>query len=83
MGIIWTILIGFVVGLLARAVMPGTQTLGFIWTTVLGIGGSLIAGYIGKAMGWYQTVGSAPGLIASVIGALVLLLIYGMVVKKS
>jgi len=82
MSIIWTILIGFIVGLLARAVMPGSQKMGFILTTVLGVVGSVAATYIGQAMGWY-TAGEAAGFIVSVIGALVLLVIVGMVRRKS
>ncbi|CAN5913822.1 GlsB/YeaQ/YmgE family stress response membrane protein [soil metagenome] len=82
MGIIWTILIGFVAGLVARAVLPGRQALGFILTTVLGIAGSLIATYVGQAMGWY-TAGVGAGFIASVVGAVVLLLLYGLVARKS
>ncbi|RYF30797.1 MAG: GlsB/YeaQ/YmgE family stress response membrane protein [Comamonadaceae bacterium] len=82
MGIIWTIIIGFIVGLVARAVMPGTQKAGFIITTVLGIAGSLIATYIGQAMGWY-TAGAGAGFIASVVGAIILLFIYGLVARKT
>lgn len=82
MGIIWTILIGFIAGLVARAVMPGNQSLGFILTTVLGIAGSLIATYIGQAMGWY-VAGAGAGFIASVVGAIVLLALYGLVARKS
>jgi uncharacterized membrane protein YeaQ/YmgE (transglycosylase-associated protein family) len=81
MGIIWTILIGFVAGLVARALMPGKQAMGFILTAVLGIVGSLIATYLGQAMGWY-TAGAGAGFIASVLGALVVLVIYGMVVRR-
>ena len=82
MGIIWTIIIGFIVGLVARAVMPGTQKAGFIITTVLGIAGSLIATYIGQAMGWY-TAGAGAGFIASVVGAIILLFIYGLVARRA
>ncbi len=82
MGIIWTILIGFVAGLVARAILPGRQSLGFILTTVLGIAGSLIATYLGQAMGWY-VAGAGAGFIASVVGAIVLLLVYGLIAKKS
>jgi uncharacterized membrane protein YeaQ/YmgE (transglycosylase-associated protein family) len=81
MGIIWTILIGFVAGLIARAVMPGNQPMGFILTAVLGIVGSLLATYLGQAMGWY-TAGAGAGFVASVIGALVVLAIYGLVARK-
>ena len=80
MHIIWTVLIGFIVGLVARAVLPGNQSLGFILTAALGIVGSLIATYAGQAMGLY-TAGGAAGFIASVIGAVILLVIYGMVTR--
>ncbi len=75
MGIISTIVVGLIVGALARLVMPGDQKMGWIMTCLLGIGGSLVAGYVGQALGWY-TVGEAAGWIASVIGALVLLFAY-------
>lgn len=78
MGILWMIVVGFVVGLVARAVMPGAQSLGLILTAVLGVAGSFLAGYIGQAMGWYQA-GEGAGFIGSVLGALVLLFIYGKV----
>jgi uncharacterized membrane protein YeaQ/YmgE (transglycosylase-associated protein family) len=81
MGIVWTVLIGFVVGLVARAVLPGKQAMGFILTTVLGIVGALVATYLGQAMGWYAA-GAGAGFLASVVGAIVLLVIYGMVVKR-
>lgn len=81
MGIIWTILIGFVAGLIARAILPGNQAMGFFLTAVLGIAGSLAATYLGQAMGWY-TAGAGAGFLASVIGAVVVLAIYGMVVSK-
>jgi uncharacterized membrane protein YeaQ/YmgE (transglycosylase-associated protein family) len=67
-------IIGFVVGLIARAVLPGTQSLGIILTAVLGIAGSFLAGFAGKAMGWY-TEGQPAGFIASIVGAIVLLFI--------
>jgi len=70
--IIWTILIGFIAGLLARAVLPGNNSMGFILTAVLGIAGSLVATYAGQAMGWYAE-GAGAGFIASVVGAAVLL----------
>ena len=82
MGIIWTILIGFVAGLLARAVMPGNQSMGFFLTAVLGIAGSLAATYLGQAMGWYAA-GAGAGFLASVVGAVVVLVIYGLVTRKS
>ena len=82
MGILYTLLIGLVVGFIARAVMPGEQKLGWIMTAVLGIAGSFLASFVGKALGMYAD-GSPAGWIASVVGAVVLLIIYGMVQKKS
>lgn len=81
MSIVWTILVGFVVGLVARAVMPGEQKMGFILTTALGIAGALVAGYLGQAIGWYQA-GQGAGFIGSVVGALILLFGYGLLTKK-
>ncbi|MEO5671798.1 MAG: GlsB/YeaQ/YmgE family stress response membrane protein [Ramlibacter sp.] len=81
MNLIWTILIGFIAGLVARAVMPGNNPMGFFLTAALGIAGSLLATYAGQAMGWY-TAGAGAGFIASVVGALIVLTIYGLVVRK-
>lgn len=82
MSIIGTILIGFIVGLIARAVKPGDDKLGLIMTTLLGIAGAFIARYVGMAMGLYSE-GEAAGWIASVIGAVVLLFLYGLVKGRS
>lgn len=82
MSIIWTILIGFVAGLVARALKPGNDAAGFIVTTLIGIAGSLAATYLGQAMGWYRA-GEGAGFIASVVGAIVLLFIWGMVKRKG
>ena len=79
MGIIWTILIGFVIGIVAKFLMPGRDPAGFIITVVIGIVGSFIASYLGGAMGLYR-VGEPAGFIASVIGAMILLFGYRMVV---
>ena len=73
---LWMAVVGFVVGLLARAVLPGTQSLGIILTTVLGIAGSFVAGLAGQALGWYQP-GQVAGFVVSVIGAAVLLFVVG------
>ena len=81
MHIVWTILIGFVAGLVARALKPGDDSAGFIVTTLIGIAGSLIATYLGQAMGWY-TAGPGAGFIASVVGAIVLLFIWGLLKKR-
>lgn len=77
-----TIIVGFIVGLIARAVKPGDDKLGWIMTAVLGVAGSLLASYVGSAMGWYAP-GAPAGWIASVIGAVVLLAIYGLMKKKA
>lgn len=75
MSIIWMIIIGFVVGLVARFLMPGRDAAGFIVTTLLGIVGSLVAGFLGQALGLY-TPGEPAGFIGAVIGAMVVLGIY-------
>lgn len=81
MNIIWMTVIGFVAGLMARAVKPGNDSMGIIMTSILGIAGSLVAGFVGKALGWYQE-GELTGFVASVIGAIILLFIFGMLKKK-
>ncbi len=82
MSIIGTILIGFIVGLIARAIKPGNDRLGIIFTTLLGIAGAMLARYAGAAMGLYGA-GEAAGWIASVIGAIVLLVIVSLVRGRS
>jgi uncharacterized membrane protein YeaQ/YmgE (transglycosylase-associated protein family) len=82
MSIIGTILVGFIVGLIARALKPGDDKLGLIMTTLLGIAGAFIARYAGMALGLYRE-GEPAGWIASVIGAVVLLIIYGLVRGRS
>jgi uncharacterized membrane protein YeaQ/YmgE (transglycosylase-associated protein family) len=82
MSIIGTIIVGFIVGLIARALKPGDDRMGIIMTTLLGIAGALVAKYVGQAMGWYGPNDTA-GWIASVIGAIVLLVIYGLVRGSS
>jgi len=81
MEILWTILIGFVVGLVARALKPGDDKLGFILTTVLGIAGALLATYAGQALGWYQA-GQKAGFLGALVGAIVLLAIFAAVKAK-
>ena len=82
MGFIWTIIIGFVIGVLAKFLHPGRDNMGFIMTTLIGIGGSLLATFIGQALGLYAA-GQPAGFIGAVIGAIILLVIYGRVVKGS
>jgi uncharacterized membrane protein YeaQ/YmgE (transglycosylase-associated protein family) len=81
MGVIWTILIGFVVGLLAKMLTPGRDPSGFIITVLIGIAGSLVATYGGQALGLYEA-GEAAGFIGSLIGAIILLVIYGLLTRN-
>lgn len=78
---VWLAIIGFVAGLIARALHPGDDKLGIIMTALLGIAGSFLANFVGQAIGWYGP-GEGAGFIASVIGAIVLLLIYSIVKKR-
>ncbi|HXU60818.1 MAG TPA: GlsB/YeaQ/YmgE family stress response membrane protein [Polyangia bacterium] len=82
MSIIWTLIIGLVVGALAKLIMPGRDPGGIIVTMLLGVAGSLVASFLGHALGWYRNPGSGPGIVASVIGALVLLGIYRMAIGR-
>lgn len=81
LGLIWTIILGAVVGAIARFVTPGKDPGGFVNAVLIGIGGSLVATYVGRALGWYEA-GQGAGFIASIVGAVVLLLVVRMV-KKS
>ncbi len=82
MEILGMILVGFIVGLIARAVKPGNDGMGIIMTTLLGIAGAFVAGFLGQALGLYAA-GEPAGWIASVIGAVLLLFIVGMVRGRS
>ncbi|MGE5095352.1 MAG: GlsB/YeaQ/YmgE family stress response membrane protein [Betaproteobacteria bacterium] len=82
MSIIWAIIIGFIVGLIAKFLMPGRDPGGFIITAVLGIVGALVATFIGQAMGLYAA-GQSAGFIASVIGAMIVLFIYHLVRRRT
>lgn len=79
---VWMALIGLLVGFVARALHPGKDNIGIVMTAVLGIAGSFLAQYLGQAVGWYKA-GESTGFIASVIGAIVLLALYGLVAKKT
>ncbi len=78
MGIIWTIVLGLVIGVIAKLVHPGKENMGILMTILLGIGGSFLAGVIGQSIGWYKA-GEGAGFIASVIVAIILLVIYGKI----
>jgi uncharacterized membrane protein YeaQ/YmgE (transglycosylase-associated protein family) len=82
MTIIWTIIIGFVIGLLARALMPGRDPGGFIITTVIGIAGALVGSFVGQALGFYAQ-GEPVGMIMSVLGAILLLVGYRYLVPTT
>jgi uncharacterized membrane protein YeaQ/YmgE (transglycosylase-associated protein family) len=76
MGIIWTIIIGFVAGVIAKFIMPGdNEPAGFILTAVLGIVGAFVATYLGQQLGWYQP-GEGAGLIGAIVGAVIVLFVY-------
>ena len=82
MGIIWTIVIGFFAGVIAKFVMPGkNEPSGFVLTTILGIVGAVVASYLGQALGWYSP-GEGAGLIGAVVGALVVLFLWGLVANR-
>ena len=77
MGIIWTIIIGFIAGVFAKLITPGdNEPSGFILTTILGIVGAFVATYLGQALGWYNA-GEGAGLIGATVGAIIVLLIWG------
>lgn len=81
MEILWTIIIGFVVGAIAKLIMPGRDPGGFIITTLLGIAGAFVARYIGLGLGWYGE-NDAAGFLASVIGAILLLGLYRLLFRR-
>ena len=82
MSLIGTLIVGLIVGLIARAIKPGNDGMGWIMTILLGVAGSFLATYLGVAMGWYEA-GQPAGWIASVVGAMILLFIYGMIKSKK
>jgi len=71
-GLISTIFVGFIVGVIAKLIMPGKENMGMIMTTILGIVGSLVASYAGQLIGWYQA-GQGAGWVGSIVGAFVVL----------
>jgi uncharacterized membrane protein YeaQ/YmgE (transglycosylase-associated protein family) len=83
MSILWTIIIGFVAGIIAKLIHPGpNEPAGFILTTLLGIAGAFLATYLGQAIGWYRA-GEGAGLIGAVVGALIVLVIWGMFARRN
>ena len=82
MGIFWTIIIGFIAGVLAKLITPGDkEPSGFILTTILGIVGAFVASYLGQALGWYDA-GEGAGLIGATVGAIIVLLIWGAIAGR-
>jgi uncharacterized membrane protein YeaQ/YmgE (transglycosylase-associated protein family) len=82
MGIIWTIIIGFIAGLIAKFIMPGkNEPSGFILTTILGIVGAFVATFLGQALGWYQP-GEGAGLIGAIVGAIIVLFVWGLIARR-
>jgi uncharacterized membrane protein YeaQ/YmgE (transglycosylase-associated protein family) len=82
MGIIWTIIIGFVAGVVAKFIMPGpNEPSGFIMTTLLGVIGAVVATYLGQALGWYSA-GEGAGFIGAIVGAIIVLFVWGQIAKR-
>lgn len=81
MSVLGTLFIGLIVGFIARAIKPGNDKLGWIMTSILGVAGSFLASYAGKALGFYQA-GQVAGFVASVVGAIALLFVYALVKGK-
>jgi uncharacterized membrane protein YeaQ/YmgE (transglycosylase-associated protein family) len=82
MNIIWTVLLGLAAGIIAKFIYPGKENMGWIMTTLLGIAGSFVATYLGKALKIYQP-GEVAGFFGAIVGALILLFIYGLIKKKA
>jgi uncharacterized membrane protein YeaQ/YmgE (transglycosylase-associated protein family) len=83
MGILWTLVIGFLAGVIAKFLHPGpNEPTGFIVTTLLGIAGAFVATYLGQAIGWYRP-GEGAGLIGAVVGAFIVLVIWGMFARRD
>ena len=81
MHLLWMIIVGLIVGALAKLIMPGHDPGGIVVTILLGIGGSILAGFLGRAVGWYGA-GQPTGFIASVIGAIIILAIYRVIIGR-
>jgi uncharacterized membrane protein YeaQ/YmgE (transglycosylase-associated protein family) len=83
MGILWTIIIGFVAGIIAKFLHPGSnEPAGFILTTLLGIAGAFVATYLGQSLGWYRP-GEGAGLIGAVVGAIIVLIVWSLFARRN
>ena len=81
--LLWMLIVGLIAGALAKLIMPGKDPGGIVVTMLLGIGGSFLAGFLGRAVGLYRHPGSGPGIIASIIGALIILGVYRLVIGRG
>lgn len=81
MDILWTIVIGCVVGLIARAIMPGRDAAGLILTILLGVAGAFLAGYLGRQFGWYQK-GEPAGFIGAILGSMLILAVFRLIRRR-
>jgi uncharacterized membrane protein YeaQ/YmgE (transglycosylase-associated protein family) len=82
MEFLWTLIIGLVVGAIAKLIMPGRDPGGIIVTMLLGVAGAFLAGFIGRSLGWYDAPGEGAGIIASILGAMLLLFLYRLFVGR-
>ena len=83
MSIVWTVIIGFIVGIIAKFIMPGdNEPKGFVLTAILGIVGAFVASFLGQAVGFYQP-GEGAGFIGAIVGAIIVRWVWGMVMKKK
>ena len=82
MGLIWTVIVGFVVGVVAKFIHPGRDNMGFVMTTLLGIAGAFVATFLGQAIGWYQA-GQGAGFIGGTLGAILILIVYGYLASSK
>jgi uncharacterized membrane protein YeaQ/YmgE (transglycosylase-associated protein family) len=83
MHVLWMLIVGLFAGAIAKLIMPGRDPGGILVTTLLGVAGSFLAGFLGRAVGWYATPGSGPGIIASIVGAFILLAIYRLAIGRG
>jgi uncharacterized membrane protein YeaQ/YmgE (transglycosylase-associated protein family) len=83
MGFLATLVVGLIAGGLAKLIMPGRDPGGIIVTILLGIGGSFVAGFLGRAVGWYREPDSGPGILASIIGAVIILGVYRLIIHRT